>query len=128
MGSMKSVMLENPPIADLRVFLPSLRFFSLELVFSSHWGSHMLKIIDAPGVETFLLFFEFAQNTSMAELVRFISSGRLNGALQEESAAGQPGAGPIFPSLRTLALPHFPFNDAIQADLLNAYASAEWYF
>ncbi|KAG8745260.1 hypothetical protein FRC10_008433 [Ceratobasidium sp. 414] len=64
----------------------------------------------------------FFPQSGKAALARFISSGRLNGALQKTSATGQPGAGPLFPSLCTLALPDLSSDDAIYADLLGAYA------
>ncbi|KAG8694860.1 hypothetical protein FRC09_009559, partial [Ceratobasidium sp. 395] len=119
-GSIRHIGSENPPAISLRVSLPSLRFLSLEFVTSVAWAMNTLRIIDAPNVEVFLHDFCFIEYAGY-EFMRYICSGRLNGALQEKPVDGLLGAGPLFPSLHTLALPNFSFDDTILTSFFEAY-------
>ncbi|KAG8768894.1 hypothetical protein FRC12_005291 [Ceratobasidium sp. 428] len=119
-SSIRDIGLGNPPVASLQVFLPSLRFLSLEFVTSFAWAMYVLQIIDAPNVEVFLHDFCFIGHAGY-EFMRYIYSGRLNGVLQGKALDDLPGAGPLFPSLHTLALPNFSFDDATITALFDAY-------
>ncbi|KAG8694859.1 hypothetical protein FRC09_009558 [Ceratobasidium sp. 395] len=116
-----AIRLEDPPIASLKVFLPSLRFLSVDFIFSFAWATNVLRIIDAPNVEVFLCDFQYIGDAGKAEFMRYVSSGRLNGTLQGKPTGGLPGAGPLFPSLHTLGLPNLSFNDTTLTALFDAY-------
>ncbi|KAG9128025.1 hypothetical protein FRC07_006139 [Ceratobasidium sp. 392] len=120
----------------LRVLLPSLRTISLKLTTSAIWGFTILRAIDAPAVETFQLMIdlnryaqclaftlELNETAAIDELACFVASGRLNGFLQETPTKHyRPGAGPIFPSLRTLILLAPDFEPGVYATLLKVYS------
>ncbi|KAG8768893.1 hypothetical protein FRC12_005290 [Ceratobasidium sp. 428] len=116
-----AIRLEDPPIASLQVFLPSLRFLSMDFIFSFAWATNVLRIIDAPNVEVFLCDFQYIGDAGKAEFMRYVSSGRLGGTLQGKPAGDLPGAGPLFPSLHTLGLPNLSFNDITLGALFDAY-------
>lgn len=84
-----------------KVLLPSLHSLALRVYNFDEWAKPLLKIIDAPGVESLRLSCKGGGLSPMLDVLR---TGRLDGVLQSKSSKSNSRRGPIFPSLRRLHL------------------------
>ncbi|KAJ1299508.1 hypothetical protein OPQ81_006106 [Rhizoctonia solani] len=105
-----SERLDLASLGRLRVSLPLLSVFSLKLAQHQMCGLQLLKLIDAPNVESFELEFEidhgdagYVYDHRNWGIPTYLAKGRIHGALQSlTSPAENPGCGPIFPLVRKL--------------------------
>ncbi|CAE6508281.1 unnamed protein product [Rhizoctonia solani] len=105
----------NPTSLDrLRISLPLLSVFSLKIWQYQICGLQLLKIINAPNVESFELEFEidhgdagYLGDDRNWSIPAYLAKGRVHGALQSlTSPARNVKCGPIFPLAHKLNIKH----------------------
>ncbi|KAF8603960.1 hypothetical protein BDV93DRAFT_555976 [Ceratobasidium sp. AG-I] len=119
MGAVPDSDLESDDAAPSKVLLPLLRSLSLQTNMSNEWGASLLKMIDAPSVDSFRLHCR--SRYYFEEMLQFICTGRLKGVLQSHFSTSEPQYEPIFPSLRSLKIADPVIDSIFLENLLATY-------